>query len=66
MQEKILNGVNNYKLGPWLVVIAALLWAVDAPFRKFLTGNLSSTAIVLMEHLVIAVLVLVFLFKYLT
>lgn len=57
--------MNNYKLGPWLVVIAALLWAVDAPFRKFLTGDLSSTTIVLMEHITIAVLVLVFLFKYL-
>lgn len=51
--------------GPFLVFFAALLWAVDAPFRKFLTQDLSSTTIVLMEHLVIAVLVLVFLAKYL-
>ncbi|MBI4049511.1 MAG: DMT family transporter [Candidatus Doudnabacteria bacterium] len=57
--------MNDYKLGPWLVVIAALLWAVDAPFRKFLTADLSSTTIVLMEHITIAFLVLVFLFKYL-
>lgn len=57
--------INPYKSGPWLVVLAALLWAVDAPFRKFLTADLSSTAIVLMEHLVIAVLVLLFLFRYL-
>lgn len=57
--------MSPYKSGPWLVVIAALLWAVDAPFRKFLTQDLSSTAIVLMEHIVIAVLVLFFLFKYL-
>src|SRR3989344_161291 len=57
--------MNPYKLGPWLVALAALLWAVDAPFRKYLTVGLSSTAIVLMEHLVIAVLVILFLHKYL-
>ena len=57
--------MNKYKWGPWLVALAALLWAVDAPFRKFLTEDLSSTTIVLMEHLVIAVLVLIFLFRYL-
>ena len=57
--------MSPYKSGPWLVVIAALLWAVDAPFRKFLTQDLSSTTIVLMEHITIAVLVFIFLFKYL-
>ncbi|HEV8601376.1 MAG TPA: DMT family transporter [Patescibacteria group bacterium] len=57
--------MNPYKSGPWLVVLAALLWAVDAPFRKFLTGDLSSTTIVLMEHITIVVLVLIFLFRYL-
>src|SRR3989344_9380108 len=56
--------MNQYKLGPWLVALAALLWAVDAPFRKLLTQDLSSTTIVFMEHLVIAALVLVFLAKY--
>lgn len=57
--------MNQYKLGPWLVVIAALLWAVDAPFRKFLTQDLSSTTIVFMEHITIAVLVFLFIFRYL-
>jgi drug/metabolite transporter (DMT)-like permease len=38
--------------------VAALLWAIDAPFRKYLTQGLSSTVIVLMEHIVIAFLVL--------
>lgn len=57
--------MNQYKTGPWLVFIAALLWAVDAPFRKFLTADLSSTTIVLMEHITIAVLVFVFLSRYL-
>jgi drug/metabolite transporter (DMT)-like permease len=58
--------MSKIKSGPWLIVLAASLWAVDAPFRKFLTEDLSSTAIVLMEHLVIAVLVFVFLYKYLS
>ena len=57
--------MDQNKLGPWLVTIAALLWAMDAPFRKFLTGDLSSSTIVFMEHLVIAVLVLVFLSRFL-
>lgn len=50
--------MNKYKLGVWLIVLAALLWAVDAPFRKFLTTDLSSTTIVFMEHILIGVLVL--------
>ncbi len=42
------------RFGPWYVAFAALLWAVDAPFRKYLTGDLTSTTIVFMEHIVIA------------
>ncbi len=57
--------MNKYVSGPWLVVVAALLWAVDAPFRKFLTQDLSSTTIVFMEHILIAVLVFIFLARYL-
>jgi drug/metabolite transporter (DMT)-like permease len=45
-------------MGPWLVTLAALLWAIDAPFRKYLTTGLSSTTIVLMEHIVIVLLVI--------
>ncbi len=56
---------NPYKTGPWLIVVAALMWAVDAPFRKFLTQDLSSTTIVFMEHITIAILVFVFLSRYL-
>src|SRR5438552_3816482 len=44
--------------GPILVTFAAMLWAVDAPFRKLLTIELSSPAIVLMEHLMVSVCVL--------
>lgn len=57
--------MNQYTTGPWLVVIAALLWAVDAPFRKFLTQDLSSTTIVFMEHVTITVLVFIFLWRFL-
>ncbi len=44
--------------GPWFVTLAAALWAVDAPFRKLLTFNFSSTAIVLMEHILVSACVL--------
>lgn len=46
------------KYSPWLIVIAALLWAVDAPFRKFLTTELPSGIIVLSEHIFISILIL--------
>jgi drug/metabolite transporter (DMT)-like permease len=57
--------MNPKLFGPWLVTIAAIMWSLDAPFRKYLTGELPSTVIVLMEHLIIAVLVLIFLGRYL-
>jgi drug/metabolite transporter (DMT)-like permease len=38
------------KFGVWLVFVAAMLWATDAPFRVFLTKDLSASAIVLAEH----------------
>ena len=57
--------MSKYNLGPFLVLIAAMLWAVDAPFRVPLTKILSATTIVLMEHIIIAVFVFVFLFRYL-
>jgi drug/metabolite transporter (DMT)-like permease len=44
--------------GPWFVTLAAALWAADAPFRKLLTIDLSSTAIVFMEHLLVSACVL--------
>jgi drug/metabolite transporter (DMT)-like permease len=65
LNEGFLFFMSNYRFGPWLVALAALLWAVDAPFRKYLTSDLPSASIVLMEHLLIAVLVLIFLFRYL-
>jgi drug/metabolite transporter (DMT)-like permease len=40
------------KFGPYLIFVAAMLWATDAPFRVYLTGQLTSNFIVLAEHLV--------------
>ncbi len=40
------------KIGPYLIFIAAMLWATDAPFRVHLTKELSSNFIVLGEHFV--------------
>lgn len=40
--------LKNY--GPYLVFLAAMFWATDAPFRVHLTHDLSSSFIVLGEH----------------
>src|ERR1051325_1425008 len=40
------------KYGPYLIFLAAMLWATDAPFRVHLTKELSSNFIVLGEHFV--------------
>src|SRR3989344_5931527 len=44
--------------GTYLVLIAAMLWATDAPFRVYLTEGLSSNFIVLGEHVVDVIIVL--------
>lgn len=44
--------------GPYLVLVAAMLWATDAPFRLYLTEGLSSNFIVLGEHLVDVLIVM--------
>lgn len=49
---------NKFSLAPWLVVLGSLLWAFDAPFRKFLTTQLTSTSIIFMEHILLVVLVI--------
>ena len=48
--------------GTFLVFLAAMLWATDAPFRSFLTQGLSSEFIVLGEHFVDVLFVLPILF----
>ena len=44
--------------GPFLVLLAAMLWATDAPFRVHLTKDLSSNFIVLGEHFIDVIFVL--------
>jgi len=46
------------KWSPFLVLLAAMLWASDAPFRLHLTKELSSNFIVLAEHFVDVLFVL--------
>ena len=46
--------------GPYLVFLAAILWASDAPFRVHLTESLSSELIVLLEHGIAVVILMPF------
>lgn len=46
------------RFGPYLIFLAAMLWATDAPFRVHLTKELSSNFIVLGEHFVDTLFVL--------
>lgn len=48
------------KWSPFVIFIAAMLWASDAPFRYHLTRELSASFIVLAEHAVNVLLVLPF------
>jgi drug/metabolite transporter (DMT)-like permease len=50
------------KTGIYLVFLAAMLWATDAPFRVHLTQSLTSNFIVLGEHFVDVLFVLPILF----
>ena len=49
--------VMNRFTAPFLVFLAAILWATDAPFRVHLTQELASTFIVLGEHLIDVIIV---------
>lgn len=46
------------RFAPYLIFLAAMLWATDAPFRIHLTKELSSNFIVLGEHFIDALFVL--------
>lgn len=52
----------THRVGPYLVFLAAMLWASDAPFRVYLTQDLPTSFIVLAEHLVDVLIVLPILF----
>ncbi|MFC7677925.1 DMT family transporter [Paenibacillus sp. GCM10028914] len=45
---------SNPKYGFWLVVLGAALWGVDPLFRVMLLKNMTSSQIVLLEHVIIA------------
>lgn len=49
---KLLSEKTNFNYGVWLVFIAAMLWASDAPFRVGLITELPTEFIVLVEHLI--------------
>ncbi|WP_438349520.1 DMT family transporter [Paenibacillus sp. FA6] len=51
------------KSGFWLVVLGAALWGVDPLFRIILLDSLTSTQIVLLEHMIIVVFVAPVLWK---
>jgi drug/metabolite transporter (DMT)-like permease len=46
------------RLAPYYVLLAAMLWATDAPFRVYLTHGLSSNFIVLGEHVIDVIFIL--------
>ena len=50
------------RFGPYLIFIAAMLWATDAPFRVALLKDLPAGMIVLLEHLIDVLVVLPILF----
>ncbi len=56
----------NYlkKHGAYFVFLAALLWACDAPFRVYLSENLPTSIIVLVEHFIGLLIVAPFLWRY--
>jgi len=47
-----MNPARMALVGPFLVLLAAMLWATDAPFRVYLTEGLHSNFIVFAEHAV--------------
>ncbi|MFF2484524.1 EamA family transporter [Paenibacillus sp. NPDC058071] len=48
-----LRSSNSGKMAFWLVVLGAALWGVDPVFRIILLDSLTSTQIVLLEHVIL-------------
>lgn len=48
-----LQSTGKMKSGFWLIVIGAALWGVDPLFRKLLLEHITSSQIVLLEHVLI-------------
>lgn len=54
---------SNPKYGFWLVVLGAALWGVDPLFRVILLNNLTSSQIVLLEHVIISLIAIPVIWK---
>lgn len=63
VKPNISVGEKRSKMGFWLVVLGAALWGVDPLFRIILLKSMTSTQIVLLEHIVIALVVAPVLWK---
>lgn len=50
--------------GFWLVVLGAALWGVDPLFRILLLETMTSTQIVLVEHIIVSLIALPVLWKF--
>lgn len=54
---------SSPKYGFWLVVLGAALWGVDPLFRVMLLKNLTSSQIVLLEHIIISLIAIPVIWK---
>lgn len=55
-QGSAANSGSRFKGGFWLVVLGAALWGVDPLFRVILLKNMTSSQIVLLEHVIISLI----------
>ncbi|WP_106768664.1 DMT family transporter [Paenibacillus faecalis] len=54
---------SRFKGGFWLVVLGAALWGVDPLFRIILLKNMTSSQIVLLEHIIISLIAIPVIWK---
>lgn len=54
---------SSPKYGFWLVVLGAALWGIDPLFRVMLLKNMTSSQIVLLEHIIISLVAIPVLWK---
>ncbi|MGM1049348.1 MAG: DMT family transporter [Bacillota bacterium] len=57
------KGKSSFKGGFWLVVLGAALWGVDPLFRIILLKNMTSSQIVLLEHVIISLIAIPVIWK---
>lgn len=54
---------HSFRGGFWLVVLGAALWGVDPLFRVILLKNMTSSQIVLLEHVIISLIAIPMIWK---